>query len=199
MSYTEIYGFDKEGYAYFQAEIHNSWRGAMAIWSILEERYLPPYIPDYIKRANWYSPEMSFNEIVARTGHTPSRLVPTFKEADPTQEIWDLADNEKVSIIDKIVLFTTFDKILIKRDDFSRVIEAFNAFEGKTSLKEQAVVLQKMLSDENCIAAGWNQTSVNADTWSTYNYDEETGECAPYNCLTQNEHYWLFDELEGAL
>ncbi len=199
MSYTEIYGFDKDGNAYLQAEIHNSWRGAMAIWGILEERYLPSYIPDYIKHANWYSPEMSFDDVVVRNGYKPSRLMSSLGKDDPTQEIWDLADSEKVSVTDKIVLFTTFDKVLVKKEDLSRVIEAFNAFEGETSLKEQAAVLQEMLGDENCIAVGWNQTSVNADTWGNYNYDDETGEYAPYNCLTQDEHYWLFDELEGAL
>ena len=52
-----------------------------------------------------------------------------------------------------------------------------------------------MLEDETCIAVGWNQTSVNADTWLSYNYDEELEDYVPYNCLEQNEHYWLFDEL----
>ncbi len=199
MSCTEIYGFDKEGNVYLQAEISNAWRGAMAIWESLEEKYLSPYIPDYIKHANWYSPEMSFNEIVARNGFKPSRLLPSFGEGSPVQEIWDLADSEKVCVTDKIVLFTTFDKVLVKKEDLSRVIEAFNAFEGETSLKEQAAVLQKMLGNENCIAVGWNQTSVSADTWGNYNYDDETDERLPYNCLTQDEHYWLFDELEGAV
>ncbi len=199
MSCTEIYGFDKDGNAYLQAEINNAWRSAMAIWRILEEKYLPPYIPDYIKHANWYSPEMSFDEVVAKNCFKPSRLVMSFIKDNPAQEIWDLAASEKVSVTDKIVLLTTFDKVIVKKENFSRVIEAFNAFEGETSLKEQAAVLREMLGDENCIAAGWNQTSVNANTWSTYNCDDKTGKCVPYNCLTQNEHYWLFDELGGLL
>ena len=195
MSYTEIYGFDREGNAYSQAEVKNSWRGAMAIWGILEEKYLPPYIPEYIKCANWYYPGISYDEVVRRNGFKPTRLSPSFGKDNPTQEIWDLADNEKVSMTDKIVLLTTFDKVLVRREDLTKVIAAFNAFEGETSLKEQALILQEMLEDETCIAVGWNQTSVNADTWLSSNYDEELEDYVPYNCLEQNEHYWLFDEL----
>lgn len=48
MSYTEIYGFDKAGNAYFKDEVKNSHRGAIAVWSYLEEKYLPPYRPSYV-------------------------------------------------------------------------------------------------------------------------------------------------------
>lgn len=87
------------------------------------------------------------------------------------------------------------ERALCTVQDLTKVIAAFNAFEGETSLKEQALILQEMLEDETCIAVGWNQTSVNADTWLSYNYDEELEDYVPYNCLEQNEHYWLFDEL----
>ena len=57
-----------------------------------------------------------------------------------------------------------------------------------------------MLSSDNCIAVGWNQTSVNGDTWKNYGgYDEEKDECIPYNCLTMNKHWYLFDEEKGGL
>ncbi len=50
MSSTEIFGFDKEGNAFGQADVNNAWRGAMAIWRILEERYLPPHRPSYLPK-----------------------------------------------------------------------------------------------------------------------------------------------------
>ncbi len=195
MSTTEIYGFDEEGYAYFVGETKNAWFGAMAIWGILEKRYLPPYIPDYVKYCNWYRADMSYEEIVRRNGFEPSRTFPTLGKDNPTQEIWDLADNENVSVTDKIVLFTTFDRCLVKKADIPKVIEAFLSFVGETSLKEQADILQQAFDDAHCIAVGWNQTSVNSKTWGSYGYDEKSDEHVPYNCLTQNEHYWLFDEL----
>ena len=74
MSQTEIYGFDQSGNAYFKAGIKNSWRGAMAIWSFLEEKYLPPYIPDYIKATNWYYDGIGFDEVVENLGYKPTRV-----------------------------------------------------------------------------------------------------------------------------
>lgn len=193
MSYTSIYGFNQNGTAYLQAEVDNAWRGAMAIWAILEERYLPPYIPESVKCANWYYHGMSFDEVVQKIGFKPTRLIVLFGD-NSIQEIWDLADSAKVSTIDKIVLMTTFDKVIVKREKLPQVIDAFNAFEGETSLKEQAVILQEMLKNEKCIAVGWAQTSISAYDWSSFNFNKETGDCTPYNCLTQNEHYWLFED-----
>ena len=48
MSYTEIFAFNKEGNAYMAGMARNAWRGAMTIWNIMEERHLPPYIPEYV-------------------------------------------------------------------------------------------------------------------------------------------------------
>ena len=47
MSYTEIYGFDKKGDAYYYNSVKNAWRGGMAIWQYLEKKYLPPYYSKY--------------------------------------------------------------------------------------------------------------------------------------------------------
>lgn len=196
MSQTEIYGFDQSGNAYFKAGIKNSWRGGMAIWAFLEERYLPPYIPDYVKATNWYYDGISFDEVVEKLGYAPTRVTSPLGKDNPLQAIWDLADSEELSLNEKIVLYTTFDSMLVKKEDLTRVIEAFNKFEGVTSLKEQAIVLVEMLKDENCIAVGWNQTSVNVDNWCNCIYDAESEDYLPYNCLTQNEHFWLFDELK---
>lgn len=197
MSYTEIYGFNKEGNAYFQGEVKNALRGAMAIWGILEEKYLPPYIPEYVKCANWFYPGITYDEVVSKLGYSPTRLSPSFSKTNPAKELWDLADSDKLSRQEKIVLMTTFDYVLVKKQDLSKVVDAFIAFEGETSLAEQAKILQAIAADDSCIAVGWNQTSVNADTWASMGgYDEENGEPIPYNCLTGDKHYWLFDEIK---
>ncbi|MGJ0848163.1 hypothetical protein ACR77J_15845 [Tissierella praeacuta] len=188
MSYTEIFGFDKEGNAYFAGETKNAFRSAMAIWRILEERYLPPHRPSYIPE------HIQDDEIEKFCHYKPSRCTDMFNDK-AMQEIWNLSDNDKVSEIDKIVLFTTFDRCLVKKEDIEKVIKAFEEFEGETSLKEQAEVLKELLKDDNCIAVGWNQTSVNCDTWLGYDYDEDNDETIPYNCLENDKHYWLFDAL----
>lgn len=179
MSYTEIFGFDKEGNAYLAGKVKNAFRGAMAVWRYLEEKYLPPYNPDYA-------------DLVEKVfGIKPSRC-----SSDEIEEIWALQNSDKLSIEEKIVLFTTFDKILIKKEDIPQVINAFNSFGGETSLKEQAKILQDLLESENCIAVGWNQNSVVIDNWENYFYDEVNDRTIPYNCLKQDDHYWLFDELK---
>lgn len=202
MSYTEIYAFNKKGNAYMAGLAHNAWRGGMAVWNIMEERHLPLYIPEYIKKCNWYHPGMSEEEIITRNGFRPRRTAPTLsgkKEDNPTREIWALADDLEIPLHERIVLFTTFDDCLVKKEDIPRVIKAFRAFEGddhkgETNLGIQADILQAIYDDPNTIAVGWNQTSVMCENWSNIG-ESENGEPIPYNCLTGDKHYWLFDEL----
>ncbi len=183
MSYTEIFSFDKGGNAHFAGEVKNAWRGGMAVWRIMEERYLPPY-------KIW--------------NHETSRLMAGIASQkgvrNPMQDVWDLADNPKVPEHERIVLFTTYDHCLVKRENVQKVIDAFRKFEGDTSLPDQAAVIEQLIKDNNCIAVGWNQNSVLADTWGNAGgYDEEKGTSIPYNCLTGDAHYWLFDELGKRL
>lgn len=175
MSYTEIYAFDKEGNAHLYGKIQNAWRGAMAVWRTMEERYLPPYQMHGIK--------------------TSRTLGGIFGGKNPAMEIWKLADSLKVPIDERIVLHTTFDKCLVKKEHLHCVIDAFNRFDGDTSLQLQAQILEQMEKDPDIIAVGWNQTSVIADTWSNYRYDDVIDAPMPYNCLTGQDHYWLFEQL----
>jgi hypothetical protein len=188
MSYTEVFSFDKNGDATGYSDIRNSWRGAPAIWRYLEEKHPPPYRPSYVPSY------ISDDDLETYCHFKPTRS--SSMKVEDMKEIWELAENEKIPLHERIVLYTTFDKCLVKKEDLQKVIDAFNQFEAETSLKEQAEVLTKLLNDNDCIAVGWNQTSVNGDTWACYGYDEEKDESVPYNCLAQNEHYWLFDELE---
>lgn len=193
MSYTEIFGFDKDGNAYSQADVKNAFRSGMAIWNTMEEKYLSPFVPQYARKIGITTSE----ECESVLGYKPTRCSSIMgKEA--MDEIWGLADRSDVSDVDKICLFTTFDNCLVKKDDIPKVIEAFRSFEGETSLKEQADILEQMYLDEDCIAVGWNQTSVNGDTWANFGgYNEDNDEPIPYNCLTGTKHYWLFDELNS--
>lgn len=196
MSYTEIYSFDKNGNANAAGEVHNSWRGAMTIWGILEERYLPPFVPEYLKSTNWYRPDMTPDQVEEQLGYKPSRCAPPMGNENPIQEIWDLADNTTIPEHERIVLFTTFDNCLLRKENIPKVVAAFRQFGGETSLPEQADILEQLVEEDDCMAVGWNQTSVNGDTWATSGgYDEETDEGIPYNCMTGDKHYWLFDAL----
>jgi len=196
MSCTEIYSFNKEGNAVLSGEVNNSWSGAMTVWSFLEKKYLPPYIPNYAKCCNWYKPGMTSEEVACRIGYEPSRISEFSGRDMPIKEVWDLADNKDIPEYERIVLFTTFDKCLVKKEDIPKVITAFRKFEAETNLKEQAGILEELFNDEDCIAVGWNQNSINRETWENIGeYDEENEEIMPYNCLIQDKHYWLFDEI----
>ena len=192
MSYTEIYAFGKDGNAYLLGMVKNSWGGAVAVWNKLEKKYLSPWIPDYVKATCWYSPGMSYDEIISFLGYTPTRLTSDLL----MQEIWDLGQNPNVDMTDRIVLYTTYDDALVKRENIRKVIDAFAAFDGSTNLQQQASILESALKDDNIIAVGWNQTSVCADNWANYGGVDENDDDIPYNCLTGDRHFWIFDELE---
>lgn len=176
MSYTEIYAFDKEGNAHLYGKTHNSWRGAMAVWRTMEERYLPPFQMHGIK--------------------TSRTLGGIFGGENPAMEIWKLAESLEVPIDERIALHTTFDECLVKKEHLRHVIDAFKRFDGDTSLQLQAQILEQMEKDPNIIAVGWNQTSVVTKTWDNCGgYDTVKDEPIPYNCLTGADHYWLFEQL----
>lgn len=74
------------------------------------------------------------------------------------------------------------DKVIVFKEDIPKLIVAFNAFPGETSIKDQAIAIQQILeTDEDFIAIAWNQTSVNCDVWQ------------PYNLNKQTEHWNLFE------
>lgn len=188
MSYTEIFGFNKEGFAYGEADVKNAHRGAMAIWRILEERYLPQYRPSYIPS---YIPDEKLEDFCH---FKPSRCG-AFTDGEAMKEVWNLVDDDRLKVCEKIAMASTFDHVIIKKENLLKLITAFREFEGQTSLKEQADIIEKMLAKEDCIAVGFNQTSVNGDTWTNIGgYDEDADEVIPYNILTGDKHWELFED-----
>jgi hypothetical protein len=183
MSSTEIYGLTKNR-AMEIGEARNSFRGAMLVWKTLEEKYLPSF-----PKPVWMPSDSK--EYVSRTS---MMMMP-----NAMKEVWDLIDSDKLSFNEKIVLGTTYDNVLVKAENISRVIDAFNSFEGDTTLKEQADIISQTIKniteqDEPIVAIGWNQTSVNESPWS--DYSEEEDEDIGYNLETGDKHWFLFDDLK---
>lgn len=172
MSYTELFGLTKNSVLCI-GEIRNSWRGAMAVWVFLEKKYLPKYTPDWAVKSN------------IKCSRTTSM--------DEIEDIWKLFESTKLTKAERIVLGSTFDKVLVKVEDKDELLLAFREFEGETSLKEQADLIEKAIKEKpEIVAIGWNQTSVCGDTWATENYNEETEDYAGYNLETGNKHWFLF-------
>ena len=157
MSYTEIYKFNKNGDAEMIGEIKNAWRGAMAVWGIIEKRYLPK-----VPKPSWMD-QNDYNE----RGYSRCSMPPMGKE-NPMKPIWDLFNDDKVSGFDKIALGSTFDNVIVKKDHIPELIKAFRNFDGETSLKDQSDFLEKAFrNDKDLIAIAWNQTSVNCGVWES--------------------------------
>ena len=186
MSYTEIYKFGKDGNAELFAEVKNSFRGAMAVWNILEKKYLPKYIPEWA---------------MGDTSREYSRSSDFFGKA--LKEVWDLFYSDKISENDKVVLGSTFDNVIVMRNDIPMLIESFRCFEGETSLKEQSNIIERIYNDNKTfIAIAWNQTSVNGDAWESDEImlDEEDEEFyLPYNILKENKHWNLFESIYNQI
>lgn len=183
MSYTEIYKFKKNGDSEFIGETQNAFRGAMAIWSIIEERYLP------------------------------KQRFPRVNDTTEIKEVWKLYESEEISEVDKLVLATTFDRVIVKKEHIPLVLDAMRKFEGSTTLKEQADIIEDTYkNDEDLIAIAWNQTSVNHGYWESdtsilhselekdhplyeedYADDEEYEVYPPYNIFKEDKHYEIFD------
>lgn len=188
MSSTEMVYFTKDGFAHHGTDIQNAWRGAMAVWHFIEEKYLPPFKPSFV---------VPFSEdIESLLGYQPMRSNASVMEGEPIREVWQLYHDERISKIDKIVLGTTFDRALVKKEDFPELIQSLRDFEEDGSFKEQADVIERWLSNDDIIAVGWNQTSVTNNQWTQAHYNEPEDEYLPYNCLTEENHFWIFDDFE---
>jgi len=192
---TEMVIFKQEGTAEAYCEIQNSWRGAMAIWMFLEKKYLPPFRPSYVPES------IPDDDVVSYLGYEPTRAAPLLNQEEHLknmQEVWDLFNHQEVSRAEKIVLGTTFDYTLVRREDLPEVIEAFLAFEGVTSLPEQAKAMEPLINNESVLAVGWSQNSITENQWTQFNYIEENEEYEPYN-LQVEAHFWVLDEIDKQL
>lgn len=186
MSYTEIYGLTDND-AFCIGETKNAWRGAMKIWMDLERKYLPSLPPHA-----WEISESEKQEYHSRT----SML---FDESK-MKEIWELVNNANMTVNERIVMASTFDNVLVRKENISRLLDAFNEYSNETSLKEQAEIIRLAVEeDEEIIAIGWNQTSVTGDTWhNAGGYDEDDNPIG-YSMERQSEHWFLFEELDKDL
>ncbi|MEK4879452.1 MULTISPECIES: hypothetical protein [Paenibacillus] len=110
-------------------------------------------------------------------------------------QLWKMADTGKLLDFENVVMKSTFDDVIVKKENIPSLLEAFKEYDKHfpdSSLLEQAEIIEKeILSDDEMLAVCWNQTSVNSNPW-TEGYDEETEEDIPYNILTGERHWSLF-------
>jgi len=114
---------------------------------------------------------------------------------------WKLFNSGKLTEYENISLGTTFDDVIVLKEDMLSVINAFNKFrkEHDCNLDKQAEIIKNILNEKDCFGMCWNQTSVCADTWQFYPQCEHEEERL-YNLDKDSEgKYWnLFKELSQS-
>ena len=190
MSYMILYGFDTAGNIHEIAAFDNSWRFAPAIWGKLEARYLPPYIPEYVKGMPWYHEGITMGEIYGHGLH-PTRVACMYEEKGMKQ-IWALFDKPKVSREHRILLGATFDYTVIRSEELPELTDVFRA-SGLALPREMADVLDA--HKDEYIAFALEASLFAGCSWMCLGPVDAEGNGTPYNLLSGNSHLYLFDEL----
>lgn len=126
-------------------------------------------------------------------------MLPMFREGG-MRPVWDLSEDPEIPENDRIVMASTFDNVMVEREDLPRLVEAYRDFATRFepgSLLEQAEVLEKLAADPTCFAVCWNQTSVNSDTWMKPEGDpdiEDDYRLRMYDISKDNGHWFLFED-----
>ena len=172
MSYTEMYKVDRDGNVHHAAEFHNSHRGAWLVWKQMCERYL----------------------------HKDAVMLIMEPGNGGMQEVWDLWKAPRVLRQHRIVMASTFDRVMVRRDNLLRLIEAIEEYAkdfDPGTLLAQARKLQELVQDDDVIAVCWNQTSVNCNPWWVYDGDDELDEGRSYNVNADENHWFLFEGIDA--
>ena len=148
MSHTTVCGFPREGEGFVIGEVHNAFRGAMAVW-----------------------------DIIAKEHFGLERFPMAPRSTKMEQRIWNTWQDRTLPLYQRVVLASTLDTTLVRYDHIPTLIEHmfdFDAnFSGQTNLAEQALLIEESALDENLFAVGWNQTSVCSNPWEIAGYDED--------------------------
>jgi len=109
-------------------------------------------------------------------------------------ELWAMADTGRLVDYENMVMKSTFDNVVVKREDLARLIMSFRKYgelNPNSSFLEQAKIIEEeILKDGNMVGVCWNQISVNENPWCN-GFDEEADEYIPYNTTKQNKHWYM--------
>lgn len=180
MSNTIIVPFAGDGEAVKNKceKIPNSRRSGFAIWIEIEKRYLPPYVPEYAEGLSAEQFEQQFGSKLTRV---------TSFDHTALKELWNLINNQDIPYEDRVILATTLDGVIVRKEELEQVICAFRNFDANTSLPEQADALEKLSKDPDVSAIAWDQNDIVDSHWF---YDSNC-----YNYNKDHDHWFLFDEI----
>lgn len=170
----KVFIFGKDGIANNHCRIVDAERGNMFVWRTLEQKYLPS-----LPHNDWMLTDKdSYISRIDAYGLTKEEY------QNNLQDIWMLIFDNRLTVDEKIVLESTFSQVLIKREDFKRVADAFDNFKHGGNQGLQADILRKFVDDEAVDAIGWSN-SVNIG------WDEKGENGESYNLNTGEEHRFI--------
>ncbi len=198
MSHTTVFIFGQNGQIERKEEYRNS-HTANVPWQLLWLEYMARPDP------TWRGSSIDIEK--------PARLRRADKEPFPwsnglrLKEFWKLPEDPRLAWFERAALRGTYDRCVVKRETFTRLADAYDAFtakyfEGETPtvvwhLPAWAELLRKLADDETVRAIGWNQTSVGESLFTnapkvcpTCDHEDEEGG-APYCLDTRSEHWYL--------
>lgn len=124
------------------------------------------------------------------------------------ERVWTPDFEARIEPFERLVLHSTYDRAVLRKEDFERMAEAMETFAEKhdtgetvCSLRKQAEAL-RTAKEGGAEYAAWNQTSVSESLWwlpAQCEHEEER----PYNIHCDSGHRFidtveLLKETEGA-
>lgn len=194
MSTTTIHVFRTDGKRDYDADRDfRNGHTAPILWGILWKKYLA-------KRGspNDYDP-------VLRTfiGDDGFESFPMMSEA-ALKPFWALHNDPRLAWFERLTLRSTYDHVVVRREHFLRIAEAFDIFTATHVAPDRkhvwnvpgyAAYLRELAGDETVMGVGWTQTSVVDMFLSETDPNDEDAEGKPYDLNTRTEHWYM--DLEG--
>lgn len=114
-----------------------------------------------------------------------------------SQGLWDLVQDRRLQDFERITLISTFDYVMIKRENFRLLASAYREFiehygtrDRVCHLLEIAKELEGLADDKSVQALCFWWNSVGDDLWEIWDDDDyET-----YDISKGDDHWWLFED-----
>ena len=148
MSSTELYYITKKNRVINCMDFRNSWLGAMCVWANL-------YKAHFAERIKSNTKELGFEADSPITD-------------DDYKAVWGLFKKEDVPEYEKAVLGSTFDNVILEKEQFKRFYDdvlRYCIYYQAGTLLAQAQFINTLSKRKTIRGVAWNQTSVNADTY----------------------------------
>lgn len=167
MSTTTVCITGRDGDVHEGRCFRNSWGSAWFIWDALWRAYVD----------------------TTATVHHLSSLPSAMTRA----QLWALDRDPRLPPPERITLISTFDYVMIRRDECLLVADAFDAFvrrferrhSGPSTITLQANYLRELAAHPDIHEVCWQQNSAGSALWSV---DPDR----PYNVRTDTQHWQLF-------